>query len=299
MGRFLLKLFLFGITAFAAAWAFEAVLYLQMQDRRAHVHEDWPDLRGLDADFVFVGNSRTAGHVIPKRIEQHGLKGYNIAYDGYTAQMGGYRLEYILDHTDHPPRYVFVQTDLSFIPGDGRMTHYPMKDGVLRYFLLDQIGINKYYRNFANWREADAFLPLLRYKGYPLIFVKHLLGWNRWDRRGEQGFWHKDKEVGFALPPLDSAHREVISLCGLDSICEARGIQLIGVIPPSPQSRYRPSDLALNGLPSGMPVWDLSALFEGDDSLYFYDLAHFSLKGAEIYSDSLSLRFSQLLQSAH
>jgi hypothetical protein len=47
-----------------------------------------------------------------------------------------------------------------------------------------------------------------------------------------------------------------------------------------------------------MPVWDFSALFEGDDSLYFYDPAHFSLKGAEIYSDSLSLRFSQLLQSA-
>ena len=181
-------------------------MYWQMDNRRAHVLEDWPDMHGLNSELVFLGNSRTAGHVVPEvACRGFDMNCYNLAYDGYTSQMGGYRLEYLLDHAANHPKAVVVQLDLSFCRGDGRQDNYVMKDGVLRYFFLDQIGINQYYRNYNNWRELDAFIPLLRYKGYPLIFFKHLLGWNRWDRREKNGFWHTNKEVGlFSTQPKPS-----------------------------------------------------------------------------------------------
>ena len=111
--------FALGLIAFAGL--IEAVLFVQMHNRRAHVHEDWPDMVGLDADIVLLGNSRTAGHAIPKVMEEGlGLKVYNLAYDGYTAQMGAYRLDYLLEHAKKLPSVVMLQTDLSFCSVDAK-----------------------------------------------------------------------------------------------------------------------------------------------------------------------------------
>lgn len=289
MKSLLKKMVLFGMVLIFTGCALEALLFIRMKDRRAHVLEDWPDLKALKSDFVFLGNSRTAGHIIPRRIEQEGLNGYNIAYDGFTSQMGASRLDFLLKHSK-APQYVFVQCDLSFISGNGRLTNFPMKDGMLRFFFLDQLGINKYFRPYDNWREADTYIPILRYKGYPLMFFKHLLGWNRWGRRGDLGFWHTDKDVGFKLSdPLNAVQNE-LNLCGIDSICHAHDIQLIGLIPPSPKSIYRPSKDALKTLQSNIEIWDFSTLFGASEQEFFYDKAHFSLNGAEIYSDSIAVR---------
>ena len=101
MRIFLKKLLLSGCAMIGLALGFEAFIYVQMIDRRAHVHEDWLDFEEIDADIIFLGNSRTAGHIIPEHFEQ---PSYNIAYSGYTAQMGAYRLEYLLQKTSKPPQ---------------------------------------------------------------------------------------------------------------------------------------------------------------------------------------------------
>lgn len=297
MGRLVLSLGLFLVVLLLVGLGIEAIVYWQMDNRRAHVHEDWPDMHGLNAELVFLGNSRTAGHVIPEVVCQGLAEScYNLAYDGYTSQMGAYRLEYLLDHAANHPKTVVVQLDLSFCQGNGRQDNYPMKDGVLRYFFLDQIGINQYYRHYDNWREMDAFIPLLRYKGYPLIFFKHLLGWNRWDRREKKGFWHTNKEIGFQMEEAPSDNNVSLSLCGIDSICQHNHIQLIGMIPPSPQSSYRPSNQKLDSLSRFLKVLDFSNLFENHESDYFYDEAHFSLDGAKLFSRVLHDSLSYLVQ---
>lgn len=294
MKLLLKKMVFFAIVIVFTAGALEAWLFIRMKERRAHVLEDWPDLMALESDFVFLGNSRTAGHVIPKRIEQQGLRGYNIAYDGFTSHMGASRLDFLLTHSN-PPKYVFVQCDLSFISGNGRLKNFPMKDGMLRFFFLDQLGINQYFREYENWREADTYVPLLRYKGYPLMFVKHVLGWDRWNRKENLGFWHTDKEVGFELKDPIDAVQDKLHLCGIDSICREHDIELIGLIPPSPQSIYRPKTSALQKLNSDFEIWDFSKLFATSEKEYFYDKAHFSFRGAQIYSDSISARFEKKL----
>jgi len=296
MKVFLRKIFVLASAILFVGLAVEAFIFVQMEGRCAHVLEDWHDLIDLETDFVFVGNSRTAGHVIPRRIEQHGLRGYNIAYDGFPSQMGADRLDFLLKNAV-PPKFVFVQTDLSFLSGDGKLENFPMKDGMLRFFYLDQLGINDYFREYNNWREADTYVPLLRYKGYPLIFFKHLVGWNRWNKKEKLGFWHTDKEVGFQLESVSDVLPNQLSLCGIDSICNAHNIELIGVTPPSPKSIYKPSSEAFRTLPSHMEVWDFSALFDTCEAEYFYDKAHFNLRGAEIYSDSIAARFKSKLNS--
>lgn len=292
MRIFLKKLLLSGCAMIGLALGFEAFIYVQMIDRRAHVHEDWLDFEKIDADIIFLGNSRTAGHIIPEHFEQ---PSYNIAYSGYTAQMGAYRLEYLLQKTSKPPQILLVQTDLSFAGNGGQMDNYPMKDGVLRYFFFDQIGINKYYQSFQNWRAYDAFVPLLRYKGYPLIFFKHLVGWNRWDRRGERGFWHTGKKVGDHLEITRNQDTQHLSLCQIDSICIANNIQLIGIIPPSFQNSLQPSQQELAAMQNNFEIWDFSNLFGDAESEFFYDKAHFNLEGAQIYSDSINARLVNFL----
>lgn len=297
MRRLILRMGLFVCVILIAGFGIEALIHSQMENKRAHLLEDWPDMHGLKENLLFLGNSRTAGHIIPDIACQSLAEScYNLAYHGYTSQMGGYRLEYFLEHASHPPEIVVVQLDLSFCQGDGRQDNFPMKDGVLRYFLFDQIGINQYYRHYNNWRELDAFIPLLRYKGYPLIFFKHLLGWNRWDRREKRGFWHTDKDVGFQMEDAVSDKNVSISLSGIDSICQHNNIQLIGMIPPSPQSSYRPSNQKLDSMSRFMKIYDFSDLFENHESEYFYDKAHFSLEGAKVFSRALNDSLSYLVQ---
>ena len=95
-------------------------LHVRMQDRRAHILEDWPDMHSLEADLVFLGNSRTAEHLIPT-VACEGLNQscYNLAYDGYSVQMGAYRLDYLLRNGKRKPKFVALQVDLSFCLGDG------------------------------------------------------------------------------------------------------------------------------------------------------------------------------------
>ena len=115
------------------------------------------------------------------------MTGHNIAYSGYRMRMGLDRIRFAMDHAKEKPTWILFQSDLSYLAESRIQDNYPMKDGVLRYFLFDQLGINTYYRQYENWRELDAWLPLLRYKGYPLIFAKHCLGWDRWDKRETKG----------------------------------------------------------------------------------------------------------------
>ena len=281
------------------AIALEGWLHVRMQDRRAHVLEDWPDMHSLEADLVFLGNSRTAEHLIPT-VACEGLNQscYNLAYDGYSVQMGAYRLDYLLRNGKRKPKFVALQVDLSFCLGDGTQRNFPMKEGVLRYFLLDQIGINRYFRNYGNWREWDAYVPLLRYKGFPLMIFKHLLGWNRWDRRSELGFWHTPKDIRFQLPKAPKNKDVNVPLSGIDSVCKANDIKLIGIIPPSPQSSFRPSDSALDSLARTMEIFDFSDLFAGRETDFFYDGAHFTLDGSEIWSEAVNARLKILEKSA-
>lgn len=267
----------------------EVLLYFQMKDNRAHVLEDWEDIQNLETDFWVFGDSRTTNHVNPLAIqEKSGLSIYNLGYDGYRVRMGASRLLYAIKHAKTLPQAILVQSDNSFIADYSLQSKFPMKDGMLRYFWLDQQGINKHFRKYTNWRASDAYIPLLRYKGYPLIFFKHLLGWNRWDKKPLMGFWGSNKGGGFIIKEAPSEAPKQLSFEGMDSICKAHGIQLIGIIPPSQKSMQRPPQHLLDSLFRQNQFWDFSKLFGQNDSTYFKDRDHFNAQGATIYSDSIA-----------
>lgn len=159
-----------------------------------------------------------------------------------------------------------------------------MKDGVLRYFLFDQLGINTFYRRYENWRELDAWLPLLRYKGYPLIFAKHCLGWNRWDKREDKGYWRLERGVGFTASEKETALDEKLLLFDLMDLQEKHGFALLGFIPPSPGFRWQPSKEQVSKLERHFPVIDHTSLFAHAEEEYYHDRSHFSERGAEEYS---------------
>lgn len=285
MKRFFSQVVLFVIISLACALTFEAFIYVQMRDRRAHVHEDWPDIANLDVDYLIVGDSRSSGHLIPSVIDSiTGMRGYNIAYDGYRIKMGLNRLRYCLNNAKATPQYVLIQSDLSYMADSRIQSNYPMKDGVLRYFWLDQLGINPFYESYENWRQADTWIPMLRYKGYPLIFAKHVWGWNKWDKRPDQGYWHLTRSVGFHGNESQPKSTEKLNYFNLLDIQDDFGFTTIGFIPPSPANRWRPKQSAIDSLRGIFKVVDHSDLFHKSESQYFYDKSHFSKKGAIEYS---------------
>ena len=285
MQRFILQAALFLLAWLAIGYTVDGALYLQMLDKRAHVHEDWPDLMALDCDYWVVGDSRTTGHLIPAVIDSvTGMSGHNIAYSGYRMRMGLDRLRFALEHAKTKPKWVLLQSDLSYLAESRIQDNYPMKDGVLRYFLFDQLGINAFYRRYDNWRELDAWLPLLRYKGYPLIFAKHALGWNRWDKRGTRGYWRLERGVGFTASATKTGLEDSLLIFDLLELQEENEFHLLGFIPPSPGARWQPTPDNRSKLNALFPIVDHTGLFANAEEAYFHDRSHFSEKGAIEYS---------------
>ena len=182
MRRFLFQAALFLLACLLIGYAVEGIVYVRMMDKRAHVHEDWPDLKGLACDYWIVGDSRTTGHLIPSVVDSvTGMTGHNIAYSGYRMRMGLDRIRFAMEHAQESPFGSYSKRSLipRRKPNSRQLPHERRGPAV---FLFDQLGINKYYRRYENWRELDAWLPLLRYKGYPSSSPFYCLGWNRWDR---------------------------------------------------------------------------------------------------------------------
>ena len=298
MRRFLHQAVLFLLACLLVGYAVEGIVYVRMMDKRAHVHEDWPDLKGLDCDYWIVGDSRTTGHLIPSVVDSvTGMTGHNIAYSGYRMRMGLDRIRFAMDHAKEKPTWILFQSDLSYLAESRIQDNYPMKDGVLRYFLFDQLGINTYYRQYENWRELDAWLPLLRYKGYPLIFAKHCLGWDRWDKRETKGYWRLERSVGFATSEKETRTDENLVLFDLLELQDQHEFKIMGFIPPSPGARWQPSAEAVSRLERHFPIIDHTRLFANAEGQYFHDRSHFSAKGAfefsELIGNALSKRIHQ------
>lgn len=288
MRRFLHQAALFLLACLLVGYAVEGILYARMMDKRSHVHEDWPDLKGLDCDYWIVGDSRTTGHLIPSVLDSiTGMSGHNIAYSGYRVRMGLDRIRFAMEHAKAKPKWILFQSDLSYLAESRVQDNYPMKDGVLRYFLFDQLGINAYYRRYENWRELDAWLPLLRYKGYPLIFAKHCLGWDRWDKRETKGYWRLERNVGFTPSETEVKMDDELLLFDLFELQQEHGFELLGFIPPSPGARWQPTPQSLSKLKSLYPVVDLTTLFAEAEGDYFHDRSHFSEQGALEFSERI------------
>ena len=299
MQRFLHQAALFLLACLLVGYAAEGIVYVRMMDKRAHVHEDWPDLKGLDCDYWIVGDSRTTGHLIPSVVDSvTGMTGHNIAYSGYRMRMGLDRIRFAMEHAQKKPKWILFQSDLSYLAESRIQDNYPMKDGVLRYFLFDQLGINAYYRRYENWRELDAWLPLLRYKGYPLIFAKHCLGWDRWDKRKTKGYWRLERGVGFTASEKETRMDEDLLLFDLLELQDQHGFKLLGFIPPSPGSRWQPSAEAVTELERHFPVIDHTLLFAHAEADYYHDRSHFSERGAQEYSALIGSELNRLIANA-
>ena len=295
MKQFLLFLLKAGLAFLMMGFTLEAVVHLQMRDKRAHVLEDWEDIRGLSDEVWFIGDSRTSTHVQPVELEkQCGKSIYNLGYDGFRVKMGKERLEYALTHARRKPKYVVLQVDNSYIAQRRVQDNFPMKDGMLRYFFMDQVEINRHFKHYANWRPSDSCIPMLRYKGYPLMFTKHLLGWNRWDKREQKGFWNKLGATRAPPSAQEATPPKQLVLFGIDSILDTHGIQLIGFIPPSRMGFDTPPIRLLDSLMGKREVWDFSLLLDSTESNFYKDPRHFSMEGVSVFTSHLAAELREL-----
>lgn len=289
MRRLCNKIILLGFLALISGVLIECFLHWQMRGNRGHVLEDWEDIIGLNDDVWFIGDSRTSTHINPLQIElQSNLSVYNLGYDGFRIGMGVKRVNFALQHAERLPKYLIVQSDVSYIDSRRVQSNFPMKDGMLRYFWLNQIGINNLFADYENWRNLDTWIPLLRYKGYPLMFFKHLCGWNRWDKRQNKGYWNDIQRVGAFVDSKATTQPSQLTLMGLDSVAKFHDIQIIGIIPPSAGGQEQPPLFLLDSLMPENSIWDFSHLLDSLETNYFRDPKHFSPAGVELYSDSIA-----------
>lgn len=276
----------------------EAVLHANY-NKRTSDFEDWHTLDGINADVLFVGNSRTWVHYDPQHWgTTFNKKFYCLAQDGYTINILYAKLEKYLEDNKKPD-VIFLQVDPLFV--DNRPGFYS-KESFLKYIFLDKEGINHALRYMQGYVVADEYIPLLRYKGNLDKLVEHLKGIEKYTRT--DGFLAKDQE--WDVPDEDSLYKwnyksEYLNeITRFKDLCDREGIKLVTHYPPVfyklyPRTGNEDTLLSLlrsHNIPyidwNQMDTWDIQPMFFNNTHLNVNGVAHLNEIVTE-KKDSLSV----------
>lgn len=225
-------------------------LYIQLFSTpyRAHVLEDWPDITHGSFDYLIIGDSRSSQHIITNQLnKQIGWDGINLGFDGYKSWMGQHRMQHYVKHCQTKPKFILLQLDYSFARAPGKHSHIYSRDGNIKFWFLDQLDINQYYKSYSDWSELDAWIPLFRYRSSPLMLCKHLLLSNRYDKKNELGFWNPalSGTMKFFFPKKT---RKDLEFHNIFKFAADQNVRIIFFTPPSPENFHSPSNHSLDSL---------------------------------------------------
>ncbi len=271
--------------------------------KAAHNFEDWHRLENIDAEVIFVGNSRTWVHFDPMHFEKvTGLSSYCLAEDGYGIPLlYGKVVKYL--ESNNPPRYLILQVDPSMVR---RRENIYNKDTFLKYIFLDRESINSYLSGYNGFSRLEVFTPLLRYKGYFDVFLKHLLGIEKYNR--VRGF-NNTKEVwgGEELREdrtWDYDSREYGYIDRIRKLCESKGIILKSHFPPLTKELYESiagkDDIESYLARIGVEYIDWNKLMDRNtfSKRYFHNHLHLNSHGVQKMNDLIDKHIGLIIEHA-
>jgi hypothetical protein len=136
---------------------------------------DWQKLEGINADIVFIGNSRTwhslDAHTASQKTEKNI---YALAQDGWQARLLNHKLKTYLKQNKQPD-FIFIQSDPAFL---GTRTNWYSKSNFLKYLFLDREGLQDLMKAYEGYHWWDWCIPAIRYAGLPGRYIIDATGSN-------------------------------------------------------------------------------------------------------------------------
>ncbi len=289
MKKLLYKVMLFLGVILVLAAAAEVVIWANYS-KQASSLESWHTMAGVDADILFVGNSRTRVHIDNEAVGAcYHKKAYNITQEGYNLDIFVAKIKKYLE-SNKKPELIICQVDpVCFRPS----TDFYSRSALIKYIFLDREHINGSLQQLAGYNKFEAYVPLLRYKGLPGILLRHLKGYDI-PAEDKAAFQPQDQQWAPGKVPEDimtfemSAFEDVYRL---DSICDANSIRLIFQYPPvhkrlyDMQTNYRQFVDSMDKL--GLVFYDWNTRKNWDDTSLMYNYIHLNKAGAAVLTNML------------
>ena len=293
MKKFILSILAFTIPLYIA----DFLLSEKIKTADGHMLESWYDLMHsqINADIVFMGNSRVFIHINPLILDSIlGSDSYNLGMDGSSFNRQIHKYNLFRRYNKKPE--IIIQ-------------------GIDAWSMNYQIGYEKeqFFPYFWNWYlrneylESEPFtafekyIPLYRYRSFlpllpgPKCLVKGYQGMNR---RWNGYMFKRIKEIKFA--PNDTTVKMFN-----DYLAKAKEEGIMVILVYTPQyigTTHKTSNQEFMhewyqkiANRYGFPILDYTYMDICNDTTLFYNAMHLNRKGAEIFSDSLANDLKKLL----
>lgn len=289
MRKFLLKVILFlGVVLVLAAMA-EVMIALRYE-QQASALESWHVMKGVDADILFVGNSRTRVHVDNEAVGKcYNKKVYNITQEGYNLDIFVAKIKKYLEGNKKPELIVCQVDPVCFRPSKD----FYSRSALIKYIFLDREGINSSLEPLDGYNKFEEFVPLLRYKGLPGILYRHMRGYDI-PAKDKAVYQPQDLQWAPGRIPEDimtfdmSSFADVIAL---DSLCRGIGTRLVFHYPPLHRKLYEQhtnyDEFADSMNKLGVAFFDWNRQKDWSDTTIMYNYIHLNRQGAEILTDMI------------
>jgi len=295
MKRFLHQATLFLGVSLAILMALEIPIQWNYEIQNADM-ADWQKLGGINADIVFIGNSRT-WHSLDahKASEKTGRNIYALAQDGWQARLLNRKLRNYLQQ-NRSPDIIFIQSDPAFC---GTRTNWYSKSNFLKYLFLDREDLQDLMKAYEGYHWWDWSIPAIRYAGLPGRYLTDATGSNMGIYR-RHGTLPESAGVQKRLPPIpmDDWKCSVKSTAWIDSLKrQCPSSQIVLWHPPISQALFEKRDISAIASYSkehNTPLLDLGKA-SLEDSL-FKDNTHVNKFGS-IWTTDTVIAFIQELNA--
>lgn len=247
--------------------------------------EDWHKLDSINAETVVMGASRAfvmmdAGHL--EKVT--GRSTYVLANNGFDIFLLTQKFKHYLK-TNSPPRNLVVTIDPFFLRKRNDLFD---KKSFVKYIYHDEIGINKYLKEYEGFSILEEVLPMYRYRGEYKGLLRNIIGQgpklkrvNGFERRYKQ--W--DATYSKSQEPIDYILDEFYRLIELKDFCDSLKIKMIGVNMPMYQTFYdgiSNENEIINLLDSmKIPYYDFNTGYNWTDTDLFYNKVHLNSIGVD------------------
>ena len=134
---------------------------------------DWQALAGIEADIVFVGNSRTwttlDTHKMSEELDAHV---YSLAQDGWECHLLKTKLQHYLNQNT-APEVIFIQVDPAIL---GHRADWYDKPNFLKYMWLDREELHSTMKDYEGNHWWEWCTPYVRYLGFPDTYIRDASG---------------------------------------------------------------------------------------------------------------------------
>lgn len=173
MKRFIIKISIFFVVVYAAAWGLDYTISKGLYEMDDYRFISWSEILSgeINADLVIMGNSRALSHFEPWTIDSIcSISSYNLGLGGYPINVETMKYNLYCAHNIRP-KYIVQQVDYYTIS----MLSAPHQHQSEQFLpLIYDKSIRKDLKRIGyTWK--DLYIPLYRYWGYQMVIKNGIL----------------------------------------------------------------------------------------------------------------------------